>query len=213
MEKILKKYNYVSFIAIFILLPIIFFLLGDFAQRKILKDILSIITILAFSLMIGQFFLSRSNTLAKTTHKIKDLVNIHKIIGYFTVSVIIFHPLMIVVPRYFEVGADPIESFVKMITTFESLGVILGLIAWVSMFILGATSMFRDKLNMKYKTWRVFHGVLSIVFIAITTWHAIDLGRHSSLTMSSFYIITALFGSYLILKLYVFKKGEKDAKQ
>jgi DMSO/TMAO reductase YedYZ heme-binding membrane subunit len=74
-------------------------------------------------------------------------------------------------PRFFEVGPSPLESFIKMITTFDSLGVILGIVLWILIFVLGATSLFRDKLNMSYKNWKLLHSLLSVAFIILATWH------------------------------------------
>jgi predicted ferric reductase len=184
----IKKYNFISFVIVFIGLPILLLSLSDLQPRSVLKHTISIVPLMAFSLILGQFFLSRTNNLTKNIYKFKNVINIHKIIGYFVVVVFFTHPFLIVLPRYFESGPEPLDALIKMITTFESTGVILGLIAWISMILLGITSILRNKLNISYKKWRVFHGLLALLFIVVATWHAVDLGRNTDIPMSIFLV-------------------------
>lgn len=192
-------------ITVFIALPVLFFVLGDTPSRSILKNTLSIITILSFFILFGQFLLSKINTTIKDLFNYAKVVKVHKFIGYIVLPILIIHPALVVLPRFFEVGAAPFESFIKMITTFDSLGVILGLIAWGLMLSLGLTSMFRNKLNISYKVWKVFHGVLSLIFIIIASWHVIEMGRHIDLAMSVLIILLTLISTILIIKTYIFK--------
>ena len=48
--------------AVFVGLPVLFYLLADVPRRSYLKDGLSIATLLAFTFLLGQYFLARSNT-------------------------------------------------------------------------------------------------------------------------------------------------------
>jgi len=196
---------------VFIALPIIFFFLGEFPQRTILKNSLSIITIIAFFVIIGQFYLSKINEEITKVFKTFKVKKVHKTVGYLFLPILIIHPFLIVVPRFFEVGPSPIESFIKMITSFDSLGIILGLTAWVLMFILGFTSVFKDNLNMTYKNWKILHGVLSLGFIILASWHTIDMGRHMSNWMIALIVILTAIASILLSKTYIFTK--KEAKK
>ena len=205
MEKQLRKYNIILAIAVFIGLPILFWALGDFPRRSSFKEFLSVITLLSFSLMIGQFFLARSNKKILKAHKMSQVLKYHKYIGYIFISILLVHPFLIVIPRYFESGVEPMDAFITIITSFNSTGIVLGIIAWFCMLILGLTSYFRNHLGLKYKTWRITHGILSIVFISIALAHVIDLGRHSNSVFSIFFIILAGIGILLLLRTYFFK--------
>lgn len=195
---------------VFLILPIVFFFLGDFPSRTILKTSISIITIAAFFILIAQFFLSNINI--SLVFKMFKVVKIHKVLGYIVLAIFLIHPFLIVVPRFFEVGPSPFESFFKMVLAFDNLGVILGIVAWILMFILGFTSFFRDKLNIKYKHWKYLHGGLSILFILIAAWHAIDLGRHMSSLMITLIVVLTLFASFLLIKKYFFSTKNKEIK-
>lgn len=192
---IMKKYNYIAAFFIFIALPLLFLAMGDFPHRTVLKESISILIILAYFMMLGQLFVKRSN----------GLVKIHKIIGYIFVSVLLVHPFLIVVPRYFESSVAPMEALFTILTTFNSTGIVIGMSAWCLMLILGITSLLRNRLGIKYKTWRMLHGILSILFIVFATWHAVNLGRHTDSAMSIYMIILAASGALFLLKTYIFK--------
>lgn len=212
MENKIKTYNRIAATLTFIGLPVLFWALSDLPRRTLLKETISVITLIAFSLVLGQFFLARSNRKVLDGHKMSKVIKWHKMIGYIFLTILLAHPFLIVVPRYFESGIEPMEAFMTMINSLNSLGVVLGLIAWGLMLLIGITSLFRNKLPMSYKTWRVFHGILSIAFITLATWHAIDLGRHTNNAMAAFLIVMAAGGILLLLNTYFFKPKTRKAQ-
>lgn len=179
--------------------------MSNFPERSPLKEVLSVITILALYQLIGQFFWARTNRSAVRNLTMGKVLKYHKFIGYTIIIIMLFHPLYVVVPRFFESGVSPIDAFITMITTLNQ-GVVLGIIAWCLMLVLGVTSLIRNKFPMKYKSWRVLHGILAILFVSIAVWHAIDLGRHSSLAMSILLSMLTAGGILLLLKTYTIKK-------
>jgi len=203
----MKTYNRLAAILFFLAMPLLFWALGDTPRRSFLKESISLLTILGYFLMLGQFFLSRGNKKVLKPHKTGKVLRLHKIIGYIFVSVLLVHPVLIVVPRFFEVGISPSEAFSTILSTWDSQGLILGMIAWSLMLILGITSMFRNKLVMKYTAWRVFHGILSTVFITLATWHAVELGRHTDLPMSLYMGTIAGLGVLLLVRSYLQKSS------
>ena len=106
------------------------------ADMKTYNRLAGILFFLAYFLMLGQFFLSRGNKKVLKSHKMGKVVKLHKVIGYIFVSILLVHPFLIVVPRFFEAGIAPGEAFGTMLTTWDSQGIILGMIAWVLMLIL-----------------------------------------------------------------------------
>jgi len=183
-------------------MPLLFWAMGNLPARSFLKESISVIAIIAFCQMIGQFFMARTNRYAKKDLKMSRLIQFHKILGYACVTVLLFHPFFLVLPKLFESGVGPVDAFIMIITTLNR-GVVLGIIAWCLVLVLGITSLLRKKMPMKYTSWRFFHGILAMLFISIATWHVTDLGRHSSLAMSAFIILLATGGVLLLLKRYI----------
>ena len=191
--------------------PLLIWSLGDFSERSLLKTSLAVITILAFCQMIDQFFWTRTNRYAVKNLKMNKLIKYHKIIGYTFVITLLLHPVLLIVPRFFESGVAPVDAFITIITTFNQ-GVVLGIIAWCLMLTLGITSLAPKKLPMKYKTWRIFHSTLAMMFISIAAWHVIDLGRHSSHAMSIFISILTAGGILHLLKAYTSTLSKKTSE-
>jgi len=194
----------------FIAVPVVLYNLGDFPKRNCLMGTLSLITILGFTLLISQFFSTRMNRKLVKGIRMVNVLKIHKIIGYLFISILLLHPFFIIVPKIFDNTITPSDAFLKLITTFSSLGVILGLIAYTCMVILIMTSFFRFKLNLTYRTWRSIHGYFTLLFIATATWHVINMGRHSNTPFLIYYILIVVSGIFYLLNSYLSKTSKNE---
>ena len=202
----MKNYNWLLVVGILIGFPLLFWAVGDLPRRSVLKELISLLTIISFAMMVGQFYLTRGNRKVLKVKTVSKLIRWHKIVGYVFTGFLLLHPFFIVVPRFFEAGVEPLDAFTTLITTYNSTGVILGISAWFLMLIIGLTSYFRDHLPLTYTSWRLLHGILSILFITLASWHAIDLGRHTDIPMSVFIIIVSGIGILLLLRTYFNKQ-------
>ena len=61
MKRTARTCAIIAALAVFIGLPLLLYALGDAPRRSVLKESISILTLLAFSMMLGQYFLARSN--------------------------------------------------------------------------------------------------------------------------------------------------------
>ncbi|MFA9390970.1 MAG: ferric reductase-like transmembrane domain-containing protein [Prolixibacteraceae bacterium] len=209
MEKRLRIYNVIGAIVVFVGIPVLLYTLGEYPRRSILKETISLMTILAFSLMLLQFFLARSNNYLLKVHKMASVVKVHKFIGYFFITILLVHPFLIVLPRFFESGVDPKDAFLTLITSFDRSGVILGMLAYATMLLIGLTSFFRKKLPITYKTWRIFHGILSVIFIGLASWHVLSMGRHINLAITVYILVLSILGVQLLLNTYFSNSSKK----
>lgn len=201
-----RTFAVIAGLAIFVGLPLLFYALGDVPRRSVLKEALSLLTLLAFTMMLGQFFLARSNETLLMLFKPPQVQKFHKVIAYTAIGVIFLHPALIVLPRFLEGGIRPWDAFVTMITDFGNLGIVLGLIGWGVMVVLGITVFFRKKLiprfTLRYRGWRYFHGALAVCFTVLALWHSIALGRHTDIAMSVFFLTLAALGFAMLAKMY-----------
>ncbi|MFA6810377.1 MAG: ferric reductase-like transmembrane domain-containing protein [Desulfoplanes sp.] len=187
---------------IFTGLPLLIWNLGDLPARSVLKELLSIMTILLFFQMSGLFFWSRTNGYAVKNLKMSRLIRWHKILGYTCATIMLFHPLFLVLPRFFEAGISPAEALATILTT-PTRGVLLGISAWLLLLTLVLTAVTRAHLPIPYTTWRFFHAVLAILCIALATWHVVDLGRHATLAMSACAMLLSTAGILLTIIHYI----------
>lgn len=193
----------------FIGMPLFLYYSGNFQKRTTLMETISIVTILGFSLLLSQFFTSRLNYKLMKKIRMVNVVAIHRFIGYLFISILLFHPFFIIIPKFFDNGVTPSDAFVRLITTFSSTGIILGLIAYASMLILMITAFFRFKLHLHYKTWRNLHGYLTLFFVIAATWHVVDMGRHSNMSFSIYYILMVAIGMFYLIRTNLFKTAKK----
>jgi predicted ferric reductase len=190
-------------------IPLFIFLLENQHERALYKDTISLITIISYCLMTGQFFWSRLNYYVTRSTTARKLVTAHNTIGYICILVLMLHPFLLVIPRFFEHGITPADALLVIITTFTSQGVVLGIIAWFLMVLIGLTSLFRKKIGLRYSDWQTLHGLLSLLFIIAATWHAIELGRHASFAMSRVFVMFASWGVLLLAAKCIFQKSKK----
>ena len=202
MREYIKSHYFILSGLVFTGIPLLIWSMGDGAARSLLKDALSVLTLLAFCQMAGQFFWARTNRGAVDNIKMSRIVKVHKIIGYTCGSLLLLHPVFLVVPRFFEAGITPAAAFTTIITTFTSQGVVLGIIAWCFLLTLVLTALVRQTLPIAYRTWRGLHGIAAIGFILMSTWHVIDLGRHANAAFSVFIAVLAAGGVLLLGRRY-----------
>ncbi len=204
-----KYYKLIPAAALFIGLPLLLWSLGDFPRKSILKEFLSLLTILAFCFMLAQFYFTRHNKYFAKGREFAMVVKLHRYFGFIFIAVLVLHPFFIVLPRFFEAGVDPGDAFVTLITEFDSLGVMLGLIAYGIMILLFVTTFFRNKFNLHYRIGRMLHGYLSVLFIVAGAWHVVNIGRHTSTPFSIYIILMALSGIIHLFLTYFFESKKE----
>jgi len=165
----MKRRNIFWLIIVLIGFPLLFWAIGDFPRRTVLKEVLSVLTLTAFSMIIGQFYFSRIFRESLNLPSMAKLTKYHKVFGYIFVGILLVHPFFIVIPRFFEAGVEPVEAFITLITTYDSTGVVLGIIAWFLMLIIGLTSFFRKKTFIKLHK------------LAFTAWNTFNCIHHNSI--------------------------------
>ena len=195
--------------ALFLGLPLLLYFMGDFPRKTLLKEALSIITILAFSAMLAQFYFTRHNKQFKKGKELTMAVKLHRIIGYSFIVVLLLHPFFIVLPRFFEAGADPGDAFITLITEFSSLGVVLGLIAYGLMIVIFMTTIIRNRFHLNYRLGRMFHGCLSVLFIVAAAWHVINIGRHANTPFAIYIILMTGSGIIHLFLTYYFESRKE----
>ncbi len=205
MAEYLKNDVQLRILAVFIGGPLLIWAAGGDPARTPLKESLSVLTLLAFSLVLGLFYLARPNRAAVRKVGAAKLLRWHRLIGYVAVPVLLVHPVLLVVPRYFEAGLPPGEAFRTIVTTTSSSGILFGLGAWCLMLILGLSALLRKQLPLKYPIWRTVHGVLALLCVLSAALHALDLGRHADSAMAAFIMLAVAGGVYLLLRNYAAK--------
>ena len=199
---------------VFLTLPALIYSTGDTAPtRTILKDSISILTIIAFFQMLGQFYLARSIKYPIAGHVQKEIFGLHILLGCLCTTLLLVHPLLIVLPHYFESGISPLQAFMIIITT-GSPGVLTGLAAWLLLLTIFISSLLRNRIPLRYRDWRRLHGLMSSAFIVLGGWHAIYLGRHMNRPLSAYIIVLFAAGLFSLMQKYISEQlKERERKR
>ena len=204
MEK--RIHYYLRFLAILVLviLPVILWLVSDVPRRSWLKEGLSLLTMLSFSVLLLQFFMSKINVWMMASHKFSRVLKWHKALGYIFSGILVFHPFFIVLPRFFESGVEPMDAFAQLLSSYSNPSVLMGMIAWALMWILALSAIFRNKLPMSYKLWKICHGILSLLFMGFAIYHIATIGRHSTSPMIIYLLTIAGVAVLMLINSYLF---------
>lgn len=127
-------------------------------------------------------------------------------------AVLLSHPLLIVVPRFFEAGISPRQAFVTMISAGTP-GITTGMAAWILLLLIVVLSVLRKRIPLSYQYWRKLHGLMSMMFIILAAYHSIYLGRHIDLVFAGYIVILVIAGMSLLLQQYIhefFNQREKN---
>ena len=188
----------VGYLLMVALVPVFLAVNQDVPAGSAYKQVVLFLSLAAFGLVLGQFWLSRllPRSVAKTRPAV--VLRWHKIVGYSAVGFLLIHPVLMIARRFWVQESDPIDNLLLML---RAPALLPAVVAWVVMALLGILSM--NRMRFRPKSWRHFHGLLSAGFAGLATWHVVAVGRHSNTAMSLFWIVLAggavatLLSSYL----------------
>lgn len=196
-----KLINWLLISVLFVLVPLGFYVLGDFPRRALFKELIAVVVVLSFFLIIAVSYVRPSNKslITYVGSKPRLIMKLHKVCGYIFSIIILLHPFLIVLPRYFEAGVSPVDGLITIITTFH-IGNIVGFVAWSLLFLLIITSFLRSHLSMAHRLWLKIHKLLAVAMLVFGSWHAIELGRHFNIFVGLYTTILISICILLIVK-------------
>lgn len=148
-------------------------------------SVISLINLIAMMAFFVQF------PLGSRLKKIPLLANIdwnisnHKTVGKWLGVLFLLHPMLVLAPRFLVSTDDAITSIVTTVTAPQML---TGIIAWVGLILWILSSIYKNKLPMKYETWRLTHAIGFIAITILATLHLTSVGSHGQF-QSQFNII------------------------
>lgn len=127
----------------------------------------------------------------------------HKKMGQWLGLIFFLHPILILAPRFTMSWGDGVNS---MITTVTASNMLIGVIAWVSMVVWILLSIFKQRLPMRYETWRLTHMLGFVGIIVLATIHITNIGQHGQYApwfniiwwgLCSFSVMMVLFNYFI----------------
>lgn len=98
---------------------------------------------------------------------LREILFFHRDISYLAIALVFIHTIGIVIADW------TVIEYLKLSAPWSMLAAIIALLLMLG--IVGS-SVYRIKLNIRYKSWRIWHVGLSTVTIALMTFHILDVG-------------------------------------
>jgi len=176
----------VVFLSLMALLPVVLAVNQAVPAGSVFKQVVLLLSLAAFGLVLGQFWLSRFGSRNVATVKPAVVLRWHKIIGYSAGGFLLIHPVLMIARRFWVLESDPSDNLLLML---RAPAMVPAIVAWMLLALLVVFAFVRR--GFPAKSRRLIHGLVSSGFAAMAVWHVVTVGRHSSAAMSAFWIILA----------------------
>jgi len=173
--KFSKKYTLSLAYLSLLIVPFCIAQMIEMDPKTIYAQILMIVNLLAMMAFFIQFPLGSRLKQFPLFNNIDWSVERHKKIGKWLGIIFLFHPILILAPRFLFSYQDGIESLVEVIFAPQML---TGLIAWVLLIFWVLFSVYKNKLPIRYETWRLAHLIGFVIITFLATLHITTVGSH-----------------------------------
>lgn len=197
----------VGYLLLAALVPVFLAVNQDVPAGSSYKQAVLLLSLAAFGLILGQFWLSR----LWPHHAIKieqtGVIRWHKVVGYTVGGFLLIHPVLMIARRFWVLESDPLDNLVLML---RAPALLPAIIAWVLLVLLVVLALVRRRFPAG--SWRLLHGLVSSGFAAMAVWHVVTVGRHSNAAMSVFWVVLAAGAVGALLNSYRSAPSMKTAK-
>jgi predicted ferric reductase len=186
------------FLLSFALVPVFLAWNQDVPVRFVYQGAVLFVSMAAFGVLLGQFWLSRLWPSSLPKIRFGSLLRWHKVIGYTAGVIMLVHPVLMIARRFWVQESQPLDNLLIMLRAPALLPAIA---AWILLALIVVLSLVRR--HFPGRSWRILHGLLSSGFAGLATWHVVAVGRHSNTAMSAFWIVLAAAAIAALLLSYV----------
>ncbi len=193
-----RRFTIIAALAVFVGLPLLIYALGDTPRRSVLKESISLLTLLAL-FDDARPVLSRAQQ-RRIVESVRaaadpDRSQGHRLHGSWRDPA---PPLPGRATAPFRSGGKAMGCLRHDAERFRSPGNPAR-----SRRLVSAAGAERDRVfpkatdqagSHRYRGWRHFHGAMAVTFTVLALWHAVELGRHTGVAMSALIIALAFIG-------------------
>lgn len=205
----MKKYAVPIVLAsLFALVPIGLASIQDVPVRFVTQQVVLLLSLAAFGLVLGQFWLTRRLRRHSPEVPLGGVFRVHRIIGNVAGSVLLLHPVLMVARRFWVQESDPIDNLLLLLRSPLLLPAIF---AWALLAVIVVLSPRSVRRKLRFSNWRPLHGLLSVCFVGLATWHVVAIGRHSNPAMSAFWIALATGAIAPLIASYMSRRPDQPS--
>ena len=167
--------------------------------HDVYRHVLSALNVIAMMAFFVQFPLAGRVRSVSWFANIDWGIGTHKTIGQWLGVFFFLHPLLILAPKVLMSAQDLQTSLVAVIT---SSNLLTGLLAWLAMLVWVLMAVFKNRLPLRYETWRVLHVLGFVVIATLAVLHLTSIGGHGQLEQPFNLLWWGLYGVSMALVAY-----------
>jgi len=190
----------IALILFFALAPVYLAVIQKVPTRFVFQHVVLLLSLGAFGLVLGQFWLSRLLPRDAAGMPTAGVIRFHKIIGYTIGTFLLLHPGLMIARRFWVEESNPVDNLLLML---QSPALLPAIIAWGFLVLIVLLALPPIRRSLRGRTWRMLHGLLSLAFVGLATWHVVAVGRHSNSAMSAFWLALAAGSMGVLLLSYL----------
>lgn len=194
----------ILFYLVIVLMPLCLSWALDWPPRPLLDDIASGLGMVAFAIILTEFVLSgRFKRLSKRIGM--DVIQrFHQLIARTALAFALLHPFMFGGTP--SGGHRPWDPTRALTVTSEFSDLASGIVAYLLFPTFVLLAIARTQLDYKYETWRLMHGIGSLLIAFLLLDHTIRAGRYSAdPTIMWFWVAMTGTAVAALLNIYVFQ--------
>ena len=147
----------------------------DLEFEGIYRYVLSTLNVVAMMAFFIQFPLAGRVRHLSWFANIDWSIATHKTVGKWLGIFFFLHPILIAAPKALLSAQDLQASAVSMISEPNML---TGVAAWLAMSVWILMAVFKQRLHLRYETWRLLHVLGFVVIATLATLHITSVGSH-----------------------------------
>jgi predicted ferric reductase len=181
------------------------------AVRGWYAELVGLLSIVGLSMMLFQFALTARVDAVAGRSGVDNTMRVHTRFGEYLGYLILLHPFLIVLPRFFVAPSFALGDVWDLFTRPETS---TGMYAWSLMLVWVLMAVFKEKTGLSYEAWRYTHSAGFVAIIILATHHAVTIGRHGRYNawFDVMWIVLCAMAVGLVLYIY-FIRPRSVAKQ
>lgn len=185
------------------LAPLISAGLQGLPARSLFRELSAGLVMVGYAMMLLQFLLSGRFAWLSGRIGIDRTMRFHQLTGWAILAFIVVHPLLYAAPRLVPEPADALAMLTGM---FASPNLRSGVIAWGLTLLVVLMAAFRDRLPLRYETWRLSHGLGALAIALLGTHHTLEVGTYSADPwLAGFWIAATVAAIASMLQVYLIR--------
>lgn len=159
-----------------VLAPLAAAWLTGLEPRSFRHELASGAGMLAFAILLVEFVLSGRFRIASRGAGMDATMRFHQLMARTALVLAVTHPFL-----YRSIAIDwPWQESGMFAISRRGENLMPGAIAWAGLGLLVAMATWRDRLPIRYGTWRLTHGLGAMVIAGLLFHHALTVGRYAS---------------------------------